>query len=154
MEATSLSALRNDPWNSDDPSVIVTIADRGIIQAAVSFQLANGPGTLLKCEMKDVGGENSRLTYRLDSGELYRIVQWPYRESEPSNSYLIRYKGRTIIGRDKGDGLLEFSEVAWIDIEFGEIEIASERLDIDALLEIAEKVIDASAPSPGLGSRK
>ena len=52
----------------------------------------------------------------------------------------MRLNGAPVLGRDKSDGLMPFSELGWRDKRLGEIEIASEQLDLDELMVIARQV--------------
>jgi hypothetical protein len=110
------------------------------------FILAKGPGDEIAIEYK-ASLHSVRITYRTDSGDLYRVVQnelGPEHLPAPENRLdpITTHRGLEIYGRDKSDGLAPWSAVWWAQHKLGDVEIASETLTMNALNKLAQSIID------------
>ncbi|MBA3724890.1 MAG: hypothetical protein H0W86_00185 [Armatimonadetes bacterium] len=143
--------MKFDPWHTpddmNDPDQVVTVIARGSSGSlGLPFILAEGPGDEIVIEYKKFL-RNTRITYRMKSGELYRIVQNEFiaeNQSDPADRInpIATYRGNELRGLDKSEGLAPWSAVWWDQAKLDEVEIASETISMTALVKIAETIID------------
>jgi len=141
-------ALNFDPWYppSDQSENLEVIGRNGFDDLGLDFVLAKGPGEELAIEYRK-STRSVRLTYRMPSLALYRIVQ---RELDPKTEVAPEFRtdpvsthlGIQLRGLDRSEGLSPWSMVWWDCPQLEEVEIASESLSMSDLVDIAQEIID------------
>lgn len=146
--ANQPQALDFDPWYppSDASEALKNVQRESFSELGIAFSLAEGPGKELAVEYRP-SLRSARITYRMPSRALYRIVQHEY---SPQNQSAPEHRTEPIAthlqiqlrGLDKSEGLSPWSMVWWEQPQLGEVEIASETLSMSELVNVAEMIIN------------